>query len=100
MAGIDDRLRWKAIREQANRGYKHVPVAERQVRAADGAREQDVAREERALGVVGEMGRRVARDEHRLEGDSGQLECFVAIEQDVGGISLERQLRLREVIDT
>jgi len=99
MAGIDDRLRRKAIREQANRGDQGVPVAEGQIRAPDRAREEDVARKERAVGVVREMARRVAGDEHCLERDSGQLERFVAHEQDVRGVGPERQLGGREIID-
>ena len=36
---------------------------------------------------------------HRLERDPGELERLVALEQDVGRVGLQRELRGREVVD-
>src|SRR5207247_1907 len=99
MAGIDDGPRREAMRQQANRGDQRVPVAERQVGATDGAREENVAREETALGVVGKVRGRVARNQQGLESDPGQIERLVALEQDLGGVWPQRQFGGREVVD-
>src|SRR5262245_64751299 len=76
----DDRLRGKALNEGLDRLEQRVPVALRQVSTAHGAGEEDVAREERAVRVVGEMARRVARDMDDLEGDSGGLDSLTSPE--------------------
>src|SRR5438128_11045482 len=55
VAGVDDRVRRKALDERPDRREQLVPVAAGQVGAPDRAREQDVAREQRAVGVVGEV---------------------------------------------
>ena len=65
VAGVDDGLGREAVEQRADRVEQRLPVGARQVGAADGAREQDVAREERAVGVVGDVRRRVARARRR-----------------------------------
>src|SRR5690242_11740476 len=76
---IDNGLRREAIDQRADRLDERVPVAVRQVDAADRALEEHVAGEERAVGVEGEVPGRVARDVQGLEVDAGELERLVAL---------------------
>src|SRR5262245_22339643 len=74
MTGVDDRLRRKALDQSLDGLEQRVPVALRQVGAADGAGEEDIAREQRTVRVVGEMARRVARYVDDLERDARGLD--------------------------
>ena len=79
--GEDDRLGRVRVRERADRVEQRLPVAEGQVDPADGAGEENVAGEERAVGVVGEVAGRVARHVAHLEGDPGRVDGLSAGEK-------------------
>ena len=68
--GVDDRLGRVALDERADRLEQRVPVAAREVGAADRAGEEHVAGEEAAVGVEGDVAGRVARDGDDLERDA------------------------------
>src|ERR687887_361360 len=76
--------RREAVDEHTDRLDERVPVAARQVRAADAALEEHVAREQAAFCVEGKVRRRVARDEERLQLEAGDLEALVPVEEHVG----------------
>ena len=100
MTRVDDCLRRQAAGKHANRLDECVPVPEGQVGAADRAREQDVAGEQAAVCVVGQVRRRMAGHLQGLERDPAELERLVALQQDVGRMRPQRQLRGREVVDS
>ena len=77
----------------ADRLDERVPVGVRDVGPPDGAGEEHIAGEERAVREVGDVARRVPRDVERLEGDPAELERLAAVEQDVRLVRLERDLR-------
>src|SRR5581483_8369162 len=52
VAGMDDRLRREAVGEHPHRVEERVPVGAGQVDPSDGAREEEVAAEQLALGEV------------------------------------------------
>ena len=86
VARMDNRLRWEALGEHPHRREECVPVGARQVDAADGAGEEQVAAEELAFGVEGDVGRRVARDGEALEGDACDLDRLVAAQEVLGRV--------------
>src|SRR5438093_13103772 len=55
MAGVDRRLRRERVHELPDRRHELVPASTRQIRPSDRAREEDVAGEEAAVGVEGEV---------------------------------------------
>ena len=80
--GIDDGLGRIAVGERPHRVEERVPVAARQVDAADRAGEEQVAAEERAVGVEGDVCRRVAGDRDALERDARGVDRLAALERD------------------
>src|SRR5205085_12438545 len=78
MAGVHDGLGREAVEERADRLDQRVPVAERQVDAADRALKEDVPGEQRPVRVEREVARRMAGHLQRLEVDAGELERLVA----------------------
>ena len=69
VARVDHGLGGEAVGERADGVEQRVPVAAGEVDAADGAREEQVAAEERAARVVGDVAGAVARDVDDLELD-------------------------------
>ena len=92
VAGVDDGLRREALHQRLDRLEERVPVAEREIGSPDRAGEEDVAREERALGVVGDVAGRVARNVQRLERDAGELDGLAAVEEDVRLVRPQRHV--------
>ena len=97
VAGIDDGLRRIAVDERADRVEERVPVGARQVDAADRAGEEEVAAEERAVGVEGDVRGRVAGDRDALERDAGDVDRLAALEQVVGHVRAARHAGRREL---
>ena len=100
--GIDRRLRRESFRERPQRLDERVPVAAGEVGASNRAGEEHIAGKEGFARVVREVTGRVARDLERLERDPGEVEAFVAGEQDVRGIgacSHARRDEVRQVLE-
>ena len=74
VARVHDRLRRIPLGEQADRVEQRVPVPAGEVDAADAAGEQDVAREEAPVRVIGKVSGRVAGDVEDVEADARELE--------------------------
>src|SRR5206468_5926445 len=83
VAGVDRGLRWKAIGERPHRVEERVPVRPRQVDATDRPGKEEIAAEEAAVRVEGEVCRRVAGDRDAFEGDACEPDCPTALEQVV-----------------
>ncbi len=97
VAGEDDGLGRVGIRERADRGQERVPVAERQVGSPDRAGEEDVAGEERAVGVVGEVAGEWPGTSSVSNVMPASVERLVAVEQHVGVVRRESSVPGREV---
>src|SRR5215218_5730872 len=74
VAGVDDRVGAEAVEERADRVEQRLPVAAGKVDAADGTREEDVAREERAVGMERDVTRTMARGVDDVERDPRDLD--------------------------
>ncbi len=74
VARVHDRLRRIPLGEQADRVEQRVPVPAGEVDAADAAGEQDVAREEAPVRVIGKVSGRVAGHVEDVEPDARELE--------------------------
>src|SRR5581483_12454429 len=70
VARVDDGLRREAVDERADRLDQRVPVAVWEVDPPDRAGEEDVAGEQRAVGVEGQVPRGVAGNLRDLEVDA------------------------------
>ncbi len=86
MAGMDDRFGRKAVGQHPYRGEERVPVGAGQVHAADRAREEEVAAEELAVRVVGDVRGGVAGHGEALEGNARDLDRLVAAQQVLGRV--------------
>ena len=95
--GVDDGLGREALGEHADRLDERVPVAPgRSVRPTEPAKRTSPEKSA-AVGVVGEVRRRVAGDAQRLERDAGELERLVALEKRVAAYAAGDDARRREV---
>src|SRR5204862_7366915 len=68
--GVDDRRRREALEQGTHRVEQRVPVSARQVDTADRPGEEQVAGEELAIVVVGDVPARVTGDVDHLERDA------------------------------
>src|SRR5581483_4049416 len=71
---IDDRVGRIAFEQRSDGCEQRVPVPAWQIDAADGAGEEQVAAEERPVGVEGDVPGRVARHVDDLEAHAGDLD--------------------------
>ena len=98
VARVDDRLGRDSgrasIRTEAS---ERVPVGAGQVDAADGAREEQVAAEEAAVGVERDVRRRMPRDRDALELDARDVDRLAALEQVVRRVRATRHAGRREL---
>ena len=86
VAGMDDRLGREPLDEHADRGEQRVPVGAGQVDATDRAGEEEVAAEELAVGVEGDVRRRVAGHGEALERDARDLDRLAAAHEVLGRV--------------
>src|SRR5262245_47488006 len=93
VAGVDDGFRRKPLDQTADRLDERAPVAVRDVGPPDGAGEEHVPGEKRALGVVGDVAGRVAWDVERLERDFREPKRLATVEEDIRVVRAEGDLR-------
>jgi len=86
VAGVDNGVRRIAVDEGAHGGDERVPVGARQVDAPDGAREEQVAAEQRPVRVVRDVRRGVSGDGDALEREPADVDRLAALEQVVGHV--------------
>ena len=98
---MDDGLGRQAFGKHSDGGEQRVPVGAGKVDAADGSREEQVAAEELAAGVEGDVGRRVAGHSEAFEGDARDFERLATAEQVLGRVRPSRhadRCELREAL--
>src|SRR4051794_31110351 len=89
---MDGRLLGMAVGEGPDALEQGPPVATRQIRATDGALEEDVAGEQRPLvrDRVGDVTRAVPWREHDVDLESGKGQVLAAGDGHIGVVALER----------
>ena len=86
VAGMDHRLRRQAVGEHPHGGEERVPVGAGQVDAADGAGEEQVAAEQLAVRMEGDVRRRVTWHGEALEGDPRYLDRLSSAKHVLGRV--------------